>query len=321
MTVTRKQGLIAVVGSTASGKSQLAVLLAQRLGGEVVSCDSMQIYRRMTVGTAKPTPNDMGGIPHHLIDFIEPDLPYSCADYVRDAKETLASLDRRGVLPVVCGGTGLYLDRLLCGTTTEELPQRNHTLREQYEAVRLTNGNQALHDRLRAVDPESADTIHPNNYPRVMRALEIFELTGVPKSQWDKRSLAVESPYRAAVIGLRYCDRQLLYRRIDARVDTMLKAGLLEETSALLAEGVFERNTTAAQAIGYKELLRHLRGEESLAEAVERLKLATRHYAKRQITWFGAKNYVHWINADRNGEPRPSGELLEEALTIAEKVL
>ena len=316
-----KSPLLAVVGPTASGKSQLAVMLARELGGEVVSCDSMQIYRRMTIGTAKPTPADMEGIPHHLIDFTEPDLPYSCADYVRDAKETLASLERRGVLPVVCGGTGLYLDRLLCGTTTEELPQRNDALREQYEAERLAKGNQSLHDRLRKVDPESADAIHPNNYPRVMRALEIFELTGVPKSRWDRCSLAAESPYQAVVIGLRYNDRGLLYRRIDQRVDAMLEAGLLEETAALLMEGVFERNSTAAQAIGYKELLRHLRGEESLADAVERLKLATRHYAKRQMTWFGAKNYVHWISADHNGERRPAEALLEEALGIVKQML
>ena len=302
--------LLAVVGSTASGKSKLAVELAKALGGEIISCDSMQVYRRMSIGTAKPTPEEMEGIPHHLIDFIDPHEPFSCADFVREAKAAIDDVHGRGRLPILCGGTGLYLDRLLCGTTTEELPQRQDSLRERYERLRCELGNEGLHARLREVDPVSAESIHPNNYPRVMRALEIYELTGTPKSEWDRRTKEAESPYRAAVIGLRYESRELLYSRIDGRVDTMMSMGLLEETRGLLEEGVFNDNTTAAQAIGYKELLLHLQGQEDLNEAVERLKTATRHYAKRQMTWFGAKDYVHWINADQNGR-----RLSEEALT------
>lgn len=311
-----KLPLVAVVGSTASGKTGLAIALAKRLGGEVISCDSMQIYRRMSIGTAKPTPEETEGVPHHLLDIVEPWEPFSCADYVRLARAAIADVAGRGRLPILCGGTGLYLDRLLCGTTTESLPERNEAIRAELETYRLERGNEALHRLLTDVDAESAEGVHPNNYPRVMRALEIYRLTGVPKSQWDRQSRETESDYAHTVIGLRYQSRELLYSRIGERVDRMMEAGLLRETRSLLSEGVFERNATAAQAIGYKELLAHLRGEESLAEAVERLKTATRRYAKRQMTWFGAKDYVRWLDADREGARREDEELLEDALAI-----
>jgi tRNA A37 N6-isopentenylltransferase MiaA len=193
-------------------------------------------------------------------------------------------------------------------------------LRESLFAFAAEHGNHALHERLRAVDPESADAIHENNVKRVVRALEIFESTGVTKTEMDRRSRTLETPYDACVIGLRYQNREILYRRIDKRVDMMLEAGLLEETERLMEEGVFERNSTAAQAIGYKELLGYLRKEQSLDEAVEDLKRATRRYAKRQITWFGAKDYVHWVDADRDGSMRSFEEILEEALSVAAKV-
>jgi tRNA dimethylallyltransferase len=193
-------------------------------------------------------------------------------------------------------------------------------LRESLFAFAAEHGNHALHERLRAVDPESADVIHENNVKRVVRALEIFESTGVTKTEMDRRSRTLETPYDACVIGLRYQNREILYDRIDRRVDMMLEAGLLEETERLMEEGVFERNSTAAQAIGYKELLGYLRKEQSLDEAVEDLKRATRRYAKRQITWFGAKDYVHWVDADRDGSMRSFEEILEEALSVAAKV-
>jgi tRNA dimethylallyltransferase len=193
-------------------------------------------------------------------------------------------------------------------------------LRASLFAFAAEHGNHALHERLRAVDPESADAIHENNVKRVVRALEIFESTGVTKTEMDRRSRTLETPYDACVIGLRYQNREILYRRIDKRVDMMLEAGLLEETERLMEEGVFERNSTAAQAIGYKELLGYLRKEQSLDEAVEDLKRATRRYAKRQITWFGAKDYVHWVDADRDGSMRSFEEILEEALSVAAKV-
>ena len=315
MAEQQKIKLLAIVGSTASGKSALAVELANALDGEIVSCDSMQVYRRMNIGTAKPTAAEMAQIPHHLIDVAEPDTPFSCAEYVTLAAKAVDEITARGKLPILCGGTGLYLDSLLRGSGFEET-ETDPALRQSLFDYAAEHGNHALHERLAAVDPESAAAIHENNVKRVVRALEIFESTGITKTEFDRRSRMVESPYDATVIGLRYADRDLLYSRIDRRVDEMLANGLLNETKALLAEGVFERNTTAAQAIGYKELLGHLRGEQSLTDATEELKRATRRYAKRQITWFGAKDYVRWIDVTENGTVKPFDAILQTALNI-----
>ena len=316
MTANKKIKILAVVGSTASGKTALSIALAKALGGEVISCDSMQVYRRMDVGTAKPTKEEMDGVVHHLLDFVEPETPFSCAEYVCLAKKTVEEIHARGRLPIFCGGTGLYLDGVLRGGSFEET-EVDPALRASLLEYAATHGNRALHGRLAEVDPESAGAIHENNVKRVVRALEIFESTGVPKSELDRRSREVESPYDACVIGLRYQSRDLLYRRIDTRVDAMMEAGLLQETERLLREGIFERNATAAQAIGYKELLGYLGGRESLADATEALKRATRRYAKRQLTWFGAKDYVHWIDADGADGMRHFDELLEDALAYA----
>lgn len=288
--------LLGVVGPTASGKSRLAVELAARLNGEIVSCDSMQVYRRMDIGTAKPTAAEMGGIPHHMIDIVEPEEPFSCADYVREARRVIAQIHARGNLPIVCGGTGLYLDRLLHGGN-DARAVASPQVRAELEAYRRENGNAALHRLLREADPESAAAIHENNIPRVIRALEILRVTGMTKTELDRRNAAPDPSFSPAVLGLRR-EREELNRRIDRRVDDMMAAGLPEETEALLRAGVFDANTTAAQAIGYKELLAYLRGEETLGEAVERLRLATRHYAKRQMTWFCAKPYVVWQDAE-----------------------
>ncbi len=315
----KKPFLLAVVGSTASGKSRIAVKLAQRLNGEVISCDSMQIYKRMNVGTAKPTLEEMEGVPHHLIDFDEPDVSFSSADYVAEAKRAIDDVISRGKLPILCGGTGLYLERLLYGGGDAEEAEPNAEIRKKWQAYCQKNGNHALHDRLREVDAESADAIHENNVHRVIRALEIFETTGIPKSEWDRRSREKASDYDFCVVGLRYGSRELLYDRINRRVDVMMESGLLEETRSLMEEGVFARNSTAAQAIGYKELLVHLAGEEVLCDAVERLKTATRRYAKRQITWFSAKPYVRWVNADDNGHMRAEEEILSDILAQVEK--
>ncbi len=285
--------LFCVVGPTASGKSRLAVELAQRMGGEVVSCDSMQVYRRMDIGTAKPTKEEMGGIPHHMIDIVDPEVPYSCAEYVTAAREVISDIHARAKLPILCGGTGLYLDRLLRGGN-DAGATADPAVRAELEAYRAAHGNAALHAMLAEIDPVSAAAIHENNIPRVIRALEIFRVTGRTKTEVDRENAAPDLSLCPFVIGLSW-ERAELNRRIDARVDQMLSAGLLDETRRLLSEGVFDANATAAQAIGYKELLSHLRGEESLTEAVERLRLATRHYAKRQMTWFGAKDYVKWV--------------------------
>ena len=316
MATQSKLKILAVVGPTASGKSALALALTERLGGEIISCDSMQIYRRMDIGTAKPTCEEMARVKHHLVDCVEPDRAYSCAEYVEDAKAAVEEIASRGKLPIFCGGTGLYLDCFLRGGNFEET-ESDPTLRESLFAYAKEHGNAALHARLMAVDPESAAAIHENNVKRVVRALEIFESTGMTKSEADRRSRQVESPYDATVIGLRYETRELLYERIDRRVDQMLEEGLLEETRRLLDEGVFETNSTAAQAIGYKELLGYLSGEKSLDEATEDLKRATRRYAKRQITWFGAKDYVKWVDATENGLMRGFDGILQEALKQA----
>lgn len=314
MAEQNKIKLLAIVGSTASGKSALAVELANALDGEIVSCDSMQVYRRMNIGTAKPTVEEMGGVRHHLIDVVEPQDAFSVAEYVTCAESAVKEIYSRGKLPVFCGGTGLYLDSFLRGGFEDTAT--DPALRLSLFAYAEQNGAHALHERLAAVDPESAAAIHENNVKRVVRALEIYESTGVTKTEADRRSRQKETPYGAVVIGLRYAERDILYERIDHRVDEMLSAGLLEETQSLLADGVFEKNSTAAQAIGYKELLGYLRGEQSLADATEELKRATRRYAKRQMTWFGAKNYVRWIDMTRDGEMRPFAEIMNEALNI-----
>lgn len=304
--------IFAVVGPTASGKSALALALAERLGGEIVSCDSMQIYRGMDIGTAKPTADEQARVRHHLIDVVDPDRDFSSADYVEAAERSIRQITARGKLPILCGGTGLYLDCLLRGGLAENAG--NAALREALLAFARAQGNHALHERLRAIDPESADAIHENNVKRVARAIEIYETTGVTKTEFDCRSREVESPYDATVIGLRYPEREILYGRIDRRVDEMLEAGLIDETRRLLAQGVFEQNATAAQAIGYKELFGYLAGRESLAEATEALKRATRRYAKRQMTWFSAKDYVRWVDMTEDGRMRSLESLIGEIL-------
>ncbi len=308
----KRPRILAIVGPTASGKSRLAVLLAERLNGEVVSCDSMQVYRGMDIGTAKPTAAEMCGIPHHLIDLVSPDRVFTCADYVQACRRVIAEITARGKLPILCGGTGLYLERLLFGGTEPTETAPDPAIRAHWQAYLAAHGAHELHLRLREVDPASADAIHENNLPRVIRALEIYTATGIPKSEWDRRTQLSEPAYDALVIGLRFEDRETLYDRINRRVDQMLADGLSEETRRLKADGVFAANATAAQAIGYKELLGYLDGTESLEAATEQLRTATRRYAKRQMTWFSAKPYLHWLTVDR------TEDLLADALALVE---
>ena len=276
-----KLPLLAVVGCTAGGKSRLAVRLAQELNGEVVSCDSMQIYRSMDIGTAKPTPEEMEGIPHHLIDFADPREVFSCADYVGEAKRVIRDICARGRFPILCGGTGLYLDRLLFGGGDAEEAEPDPAIREKWQAYRDENGNHALHERLREVDAESAEAIHENNVHRVIRALEIFRTSGISKSEWDRQTPS--EAYRPdAMLYYLNAPREQLYERIDRRVDVMMEMGLYDEVRSLQ----LIPDSTAAQAIGYKEMLGCLRGEQTLAEAADAIRLASRRYAKRQLTWF-----------------------------------
>ena len=307
--------ILAVVGPTAGGKSALALELARRLGGEIVSCDSMQIYRSMDVGTAKPTPEEQALVPHHLIDILEPEQPFSVNDYVVAAEAAVQDILRRGKLPVLCGGTGLYLDAFLRGGEAET-PASDPAVVAELSKILEAEGADALHAMLAAVDPESAATVHKNNTRRVLRALEIHRVTGVPKSEWDRRSKELPPRYRTCVLGLAYAEREILYSRIERRVDQMIDMGLVEETQRLLERGVFEVSRTAAGAIGYKELLPYCRGECTLEEAVAELKTATRRYAKRQMTWFGAKPYVRWISADHEKQPRNYEEIVHISLNL-----
>ena len=307
--------LIAVTGPTASGKTALAIELARRMRGEIISCDSMQIYRGMDIGTAKPTKAELAAAPHHLIDILPPDAPYSCSDYVRDAEKAICDIVNRGNVPILCGGTGLYLDRLLKGGN-DDSAACDESLRTELKAFYEKNGADALYERLTELDPEAAESIHKNNIKRVMRAIEICLVTGRKKSEIDKENSAVTDKYDHRVITLCFNDRSLLYNRIDRRVDTMIEAGLLDETKRLLADGIFERSPTAAQAIGYKELFPYLRGEDSLENCIEDLKKASRRYAKRQITWFSGKDYAHKVYLDRDGEM----QTFEEIVNISQKL-
>ncbi|MBO5415653.1 MAG: tRNA (adenosine(37)-N6)-dimethylallyltransferase MiaA [Clostridia bacterium] len=309
----KKIRILAVAGATASGKSSLALELARLYGGEIVSCDSMQVYKRMDIGTAKPTAEERAAIPHHMIDIAEPTENYSCADYIKAAARAIEDISGRGKLPIICGGTGLYLDALLRGSDFSEDSTPDEAVRRELFEFAETHGKDALFAELQRIDPESAAAIHPNNVKRVIRAIEIYRTSGVTKSELDRRSLESPSKYDAAVIALRYNDRELLRRRIDARVDAMIAMGLEAETRALMSEGVFEKNTTAAQAIGYKEFLGYFRGESTFEECAELLKVATRKYAKRQMTWFGGKKYVEWIDADTDMGVKSFKEIVNSA--------
>jgi tRNA dimethylallyltransferase len=294
------------------------VELARQLDGEIVSCDSMQIYKGMNVGTATPDDSERQGIPHHLMDFVDPTDPagYSCADYVTDARAAVADILSRSKLPILCGGTGLYLDAFLRGGTFE-VTADDPVLREKLCALAEREGVEALHAILRELDPETAEAVHPNNVKRVARAIEICKTTGRKKSDLDRESREPESPYDATVIGLHYDDRKILYDRIDRRVDIMMEQGLLDETRRLREMGVFEICRTAAQAIGYKELFPYLDGEATLEACVEVLKMATRRYAKRQMTWFRAKDYVRWITCDHVVDGLPLIKKFEDIVNNA----
>ena len=290
--MSEKIKLPIIVGPTASGKSALAMALAEEMGGEIVSCDSMQIYRSMDIGTAKPTEDEQRRVRHHMIDIVEPWETFSCADYAVRAEAAIRDIVVRGKTPIVCGGTGLYLDALLRGGMAEEA-DTDEAYRAELDALAQEKGNEYLHGLLGDVDPESAEAIHPNNRKRVLRALEICRVSGRKKSEIDRENSSLDGVFEPLCIGLFYTDRSVLYGRIERRVDQMVAEGLLDEVKMLSDKGIFDRSQTAVGAIGYKEFLGYFRGECSLAQATDALKTATRRYAKRQITWFGAKPYVH----------------------------
>lgn len=286
--------LIILCGPTATGKTKLGVALAQRLNGEVVSADSMQVYRDMAIGTARPTEEEMEGVPHHMMAVADPRENYSVARYVQEATACVEDIFRRGRQPIVVGGTGLYIDALRRGRTFSDFrPDSGSRARLQAQA-KEPGGLAALWNTLEQIDPESAAKLHPNDEKRVLRALEVWYDTGKTISQHDRENRDLPPRYQAVTLALTYQDRQDLYRRIDQRVDVMMARGLADEVRALLAAGV-PRTGTAMQAIGYKELVHALDTGGDLAQAAEEIKLRSRQYAKRQLTWFRRDPTVKWM--------------------------
>ncbi len=306
---------IAIVGPTAVGKTAVAIELAKLLGSEIICCDSMQIYKYMDIGTAKPTPEERAEVPHRMTDFLSPLEKYSAADYAADALACAKEIHEKGKIPVFCGGTGLYLEAVRSGRHTDTDYQDPEYASELKKIAASENGAEALYKMLLECDPESAGAIHPNNVRRVIRALEITHAAGKPKSELDRLSREKSPDIELITFLIRPDDRELLYERINLRVDMMLKAGLIEEAMRLKSLGYLDGSTTASQAIGYKELLAYFNGDCTLAEAINSLKTATRRYAKRQLTWFRAIPGVNEISADENGKMRSPKEIADEILS------
>ena len=309
-----EQKVLVLVGPTASGKTRLAVELAKEHNGEVVSADSMQIYRRMDIGTAKPTAEEMEGIPHHMIDVADPEEDFSVARYVEMAAACVDDILARGKLPIVAGGTGLYVDSLLSGRTFAAFSPES-SLRQELEGELAERGGEAMLAELAQVDPETAGRLHPNDHKRIVRALEVYRSTGKTISQHNRETRSLPPRYQALTIGLNFQDRADLWARIDARVEQMAAAGLEREVRELLSSGL-PPTCTAMQAIGYKEFVAAVEGEMTWREAEELVKLRSRQYAKRQITWFKRNPDTHWLlwnkNPDFGNARRRSTEFLLE---------
>lgn len=291
--------IVVITGPTATGKTKLGVLLAKKLGGEIVSADSMQIYRGMDIGTAKPTSEEMAGIPHHLIDVAEPSESWSAAKFVDSAAAACRDIISRGRLPIVVGGTGLYIDSLVQGRSfgaVDETGETRRELEERYDEI----GGEAMLRELAQLDPERAAKLHARDKKRVVRAYEVYLLTGKTITQLDAESRLKPPDFDAAYIILGWASREEMYARIDSRVDEMVERGLFEEVEALLAEGL-SPGSTAMQAIGYKEAAAALCGECSRADAIETIKRETRRYAKRQLTWLRSRDGA--LRIDWQGEP------------------
>ena len=284
--------IICIVGPTASGKSALAVELAKEYHGEVVSCDSMQVYRRMDIGTAKPTREEMQGIPHHMIDVAEPDEDFSVSRYCRLATPIVDDIVSRGKTAIIVGGTGLYMDSLIRGNDFAPFPSTGQ--RERLEAQADTVGMDAMLEWLRSVDPEAAARLHPSDRKRIIRALEVYLETGETITAHNRRTQTLPPRYAPLWLGVDFAERAELYRSIEQRVDRMLELGLVEEIKDLLASGVPE-TATSMQAIGYKEFVSALDCRCTIEEATADVKQASRHYAKRQLTWFRRNREINWL--------------------------
>ncbi|WP_288313354.1 tRNA (adenosine(37)-N6)-dimethylallyltransferase MiaA [uncultured Eubacterium sp.] len=299
--------IICVVGATASGKTDLAVKLAKAVDGEIISADSMQVYKNMPIATAVATKEEQDGVPHHLVEFLDTDQTFSVADFVERAKVLIDEITARGRVPIVAGGTGLFVDSLVKNVSFSQVGSNAEIRNELAE-----KSNEELFEKLLELDPKSAEDIHPNNRKRVIRALELC-MSGTSKTEQNENSMLIDSPYDALYIGIGYHDRQKLYDRINKRVDLMLEAGLENEARQMLGK----QGLTARQAIGHKELQPYIDGNITLDEAVEGLKRETRRYAKRQLTWFRRNENINWLYADEMSRD----ELVEKAVDLAKNHL
>ena len=302
-----KTKIICVVGATASGKTDLAVKLAKAVDGEIISADSMQVYKNMPIATAVATKEEQDGVPHHLVEFLDTDQTFSVADFVERAKVLIDEITARGRVPIVAGGTGLFVDSLVKNISFSEVGSNAEIRNELAE-----KSNEELFEKLLELDPNAAEDIHPNNRKRVIRALELC-MSGTSKTEQNENSMLIDSPYDALYIGIGYKERQRLYDRINKRVDLMLDAGLENEARQMLGK----QGLTARQAIGHKELQPYIDGNITLDEAVEGLKRETRRYAKRQLTWFRRNENINWLYADEMSRD----ELVEKAVDLAKNHL
>ena len=305
------KNIICIAGPTASGKTALAVALAKAVNGEVVSCDSMQIYKRMDIGTAKPTAEEMEGIPHHMLSVAEPEEDFSVSRYCNMASPIVEDILARGKTAIIAGGTGLYMDSLIRGNTFAPYPSTGR--RQELEEIAAEQGIEAVLSQLQKVDPESAARLHPSDQKRIIRAMEVFLETGMTITEHNRRTQQIPPKYSPVWFALEDENRQDLYDRIDSRVLKMLEDGLIGEIESLLASGVPEK-ATSMQAIGYKEFVDALQGRCSMEEATALVQQASRHYAKRQLTWFRRNPAIHWLR-------RSPGETTGEILARAQQIL
>lgn len=313
---------LAITGPTASGKTALSLAIAKRLDAEIISLDSMQIYKGMDIGTAKATDAERAEVRHHMLDFLSPDATYSAEDYRADAMRVLRDIESRGKLPLFVGGTGLYMDTVMRGSELTSPPSSEELKEKLLSMANTDEEREALWQRLNEVDPESAAKAHKNNVRRVVRALEIYELTGKTKTYFDNLTRSATPDVRVGMITLDFHNRDNLYRRVDMRVDQMIEEGLVAEVTELYTSGVLKKGTTAAQAIGYKEIISYLDGECTLSEAIDFLKISTRRYAKRQLTWFRHNEEAKRLFVDHeDGSIKTKDELILEAYGLLDELM
>lgn len=292
-----KQKLIVVAGPTASGKTRLAIDIAKSVNGEIVNADSMQIYKYMNIGSAKPTLEEQSEAKHHLIDFLEPDEEFSVADYTDLAHKVIAEIASRGKVPIMCGGTGLYINSVVNDITFGEI-ETDYKLREELNELAKQHGSQYLLDILKEFDPVSAQRLHPGNLRRIVRAIEFYRTTGIPISEHQEMTKQKESRYEPLMLCVKW-DREVLYDRINKRVDIMLNDGLLDEVKRLMEMG-YTKELNSMKGIGYKEIIDYFEGNMSLEDTVNLIKQSSRRYAKRQLTWFRRDKRIHWLDANED---------------------